>query len=105
MTLANILRAIVNLILSIVGVILGLRILLKLFSANADNAFVQWVYEQSGEILGPFRGIFPAPSIDGFTIDFTAIFGLLVYGLTGMLAFYAIDILTPGEAVSSRKKR
>lgn len=95
MNLKYLLTGLVNLIMALVGIILGLRILLRLFGANQSNDFVNWVYESSGEILGPFRGIFTNPNLDGFIIDFTSIFALLVYGLFAMFALYLIDFLTP----------
>ena len=93
--LASIAKGVVNLMLTIVGVILSLRFILKLFGANAQNDFVNWVYETSAEIIGPFRGIFPAPNLDGFVIEFSTIFAIVVYAILGMLAFYLIDLLTP----------
>ena len=95
MSLEYILKGIVNFMLAIVGFFLGLRFILKLFGANADNGFVNWIYENSAEILGPFRNVFPAANLDGFVIEFSTIFALLVYGLIGMLAFYLIELLTP----------
>lgn len=91
--LANVARAIVNFMLAVVGVLLGLRFVLKLFGANAENGFVNWVYEVSGEILGPFRGIFPSANVEGFVIEFSTIFALMVYAIIGMLAYYLIDVL------------
>lgn len=93
--LGELAKGFVNLMLAIVGVILGLRFILRLFGADGGNDFVNWIYETSGEILGPFRGIFPSANLDGFVIDFTAIFALVVYSLIGMLAFYLIEMLTP----------
>ena len=97
-------KGVVNLMLSVVGIMLGLRFVLRLFSANASNDFVHWVYETSGEILGPFRGIFPTPNLDGFVIEFSTIFALVVYSLIGMLAFYIIELLTP-DPEPRRKER
>lgn len=101
-SLSNVLKGIVNVMLGIVGALLGLRFVLKLFGANSTNDFVSWIYDMSSEILGPFRNVFPASRLeDGFVIEFSTIFALLVYGLIGLLAFYLIDILTP----DSREKR
>jgi uncharacterized protein YggT (Ycf19 family) len=97
MSLKYLLTGIVNLLMAIVGILLGLRIILRLFAANPNNNFVNWVYETSGVIIGPFRGVFPNPNLEGFVIDFTAIFALLVYGLFGMLALYIIDLLAPSR--------
>lgn len=96
-------KAIVNLMLAVVGSILGLRFILKMFGANTGNDFVNWVYESSAEILGPFRNIFPSANLDGFVIEFSTIFALLVYSILGMFAFYLIDILTPEKPVKRKK--
>lgn len=98
-------KGIVNLMLTVVGSLLGLRFILKLFGANGDSGFVDWIYQSSGEILGPFRGIFPQTNLDGFVIEFSTIFALLVYSIIGMLAFYMIDLLTPDEEVVVTKRR
>lgn len=96
--LPNFVKGIVNLMLGVVGVLLGLRFILKLFSANAANGFVNWVYESSAEILGPFRGVFPAANLEGAVVEFSTIFAVVVYAILGMFAFYLIDLLTPDEA-------
>ena len=97
-------KGLVNLMLSVVGVMLGLRFIMRLFSANASNDFVNWIYETSAEILGPFRGIFPAPNLDGFVIEFSTIFALMVYTLVAMLAFFLIDLLTPNPEPKKGRK-
>jgi uncharacterized protein YggT (Ycf19 family) len=94
-TLGNIARALVNAVVAIVGAFLSVRFVLKLFGANDDNGFVEWVYEIFGEILGPFRRIFPTANVEGFVIEFSTIFALMIYTIIGMLAFYLIAILTP----------
>ena len=96
-------KGVVNFMLTVVGVILGFRFILKLFAANPSNSFVNWIYESSGEILGPFRNVFPTANLDGFVIEFSTIFALVVYSIVGMLAFYLIDLLSVG--VSSTVKR
>ena len=105
--IAYIAKGLVNLMLAVVGVMLALRFILKLFGANSANDFVNWIYQTSGEILGPFRGIFPSARLDdGFVIEFSTIFAMLVYVLIAMLAFYVIELLTPRtETVVKKKKR
>lgn len=93
--LSRVAKGFVELMLGVVGVMLGLRFILKLFSANPGNDIVNWIYETSAEILGPFRNVFPAPNLEGSIVEFSTIFALLVYTLIGMLAFYVIDLLTP----------
>ena len=64
---------------------------LALFDASGDNGFVNWVYETSWEMLSPFRNIFHTVSSGAWSIDFTALFGLVVYGLAGLLAVKLIN--------------
>lgn len=102
-TLSRFLVWLVNLILAIVGVLLGLRFILKLFGANSSIEIVNWIYQTSGDILSPFRGIFPTENVNGFVIEFSTLFAMLVYGILGMLAFYLISILTPNKDVKREK--
>ncbi len=102
-TLSRFLVWLVNIILAIVGILLGLRFILKLFGANASNEIVNWVYQTSGEILSPFRGIFPTENVNGFVIEFSTLFAMLVYGILGMLAFYLISILTPDNVITRKR--
>ena len=48
----------------LVELFLALRLILKLFGANAGTPFVNWVYEMSGVLLDPFRGIFPMEQLE-----------------------------------------
>ena len=94
----------VNLFVGAVEIFLGLRFVLRFFSANPDNAFVSWIYEMSGALLQPFRGIFPVTEIaNGIVLEFSTLFAMLIYALFGLLVIALIDaIAAPAE--SSRKK-
>lgn len=96
--LQHIAAGLTNIMISVVGVLLGIRFILKLFGANTGNSFVNWVYEASGEVLGPFRGVFPEQNLNGFVIEFSTIFALMIYAILGMFVFYVIDLLTPVKA-------
>lgn len=98
-----VLQNLVNVVIGAVWALLGLRFILKLFSANPTHEFVNWVYETSGEVLGPFRGIFPSANLDGFIFDFTALFAMLVYGIIGLLAMYLIAALTSPTSDTKKK--
>ena len=60
--------------------LLGLRVFLLAFSANAATPFVDFIYRTSADYLAPFRGIFPARSIGetGY-LDVAAIFAIIIY--------------------------
>ncbi len=70
--------------IGIAQLILGLRIILKLFGANKTAPFVQWIYETSAPLLYPFEGIFPSAALEGrFVIEFSALFAVIIYSLIG----------------------
>ena len=102
MRIRNLMIGLVNLVLGVAWTLLGLRFILRLFGANPTNGFVDWIYTASGDVLAPFRGIFTTANFDGFTIDFSALFAMLVYGLIAMLAIYLIELLTPTKATKKR---
>jgi len=82
--------------------ILGLRFILKLFGANAGNDFVNWVYQTSGAVLDPFRGIFPTEVFkSSFVVEFSTLFAIIIYGLIAMLLVYILDVIT--RPVSHKK--
>lgn len=65
-------------------IMLGIRVFLLAFSANAATPFVNFVYETSATFLQPFRGIFP-PRPVGETgyLDVASLFAMIMYGLIG----------------------
>jgi uncharacterized protein YggT (Ycf19 family) len=77
--------------------ILGLRVLFRLFNANAANGFVHWIYQTSGDLLQPFRGIFPTQEIGkGYTLDVNALFAILMYLIIGSLLAALLGLLPVG---------
>lgn len=90
----QILVSMVNFIVSLVELLLVLRITLKLFAASTVAPFVQWVYETTEPLLAPFAGMFPSPRLtDGFVIEFSALFALMVYAFVGYLFVDMLDHL------------
>src|SRR5574338_1129716 len=84
-----------NFFLAVVEGFLGMRFLLKLFGANASNGFVGWIYDMSGGLLDPFRGIFPAKVLENrYVFEFTTLFAMLMYAIIGLLLMYLIRMLT-----------
>lgn len=79
----------VSLIEAFVGIIeifLGLRLILKLFAANANTPFVAWIYETTRGMLAPFANMFPNPVLDGgIVIEFSTIFAMFAYAILGYL--------------------
>ena len=83
-----------NIIIGFIEVLLGLRVVLKLFGANAESSFVSWVYQASYPLLSPFEGIFPTSRFSGsFVIEFSAIFAIILYAVAGYLVEEMIDYI------------
>jgi hypothetical protein len=82
---AYILVSIINFFVFLAEAILGLRVLFRLFNANAFNSFVHWIYQTSGVLMEPFRGIFSSQAVlaPGFVLDINALFAMLMYGIIG----------------------
>lgn len=104
--LGRVLAGIINFFTALVGLFLGLRVLLRLFGANPDVPFVQWVYSSTDTLMQPFRGIFPTEVIArDYVIDFSALFALVVYGLLGMALLSLVQHLTPPEVAPAKKRK
>ncbi len=84
-----------NFFLAVVEGFLALRFLLKLFGANANTGFVNWVYEMSAPLLAPFRGIFPTQVFENrYVFEFSTIFAMLMYAILGMLLVFLINAVS-----------
>jgi uncharacterized protein YggT (Ycf19 family) len=82
-------------VFALVEIILGLRFILKLFGADAGNAFVAWLYETSGAILDPFRGIFPTQVFQSnFVLEFSTLFAIILYAIIALLLIWIINAIT-----------
>jgi YggT family protein len=89
----------------LVELFLVLRFVLKLFGASTGNAFVVWVYETSGVLLDPFRGVFPTPVFQStYVLELSTIFAMIIYGIATMLLIALVEFLTRPAVVASKKK-
>lgn len=62
-------------------VLLGFRFALKLFGANPEAGFVQFVYELSGVFMAPFRAVFSNDQVSGNVFEWSALVAMAVYAL------------------------
>lgn len=82
----------IRMVFGIFEILIGLRIILKLFGASVGAPFVRWVYETTLPLLHPFQGAFPAPRLEGGSIlEFSAFFALIIYALTAYILVEFID--------------
>lgn len=86
--------------MAFINILLFLRLILKLLSANPETPFVALVYVLSIPFLSPFAAAFPTPSIaGGYTLEFSTIFAMFVYSFVGYVIIEIIDAI-----VRSRKQ-
>lgn len=89
------LTGLVNFFLGLVEALLAIRVILRLFAANPNTSFVNWIYETTGTLMAPFRGIFPVAHIgpSGYVLDLPAIFAMIVYALIGYLILALVGLV------------
>ena len=95
----NFLVSITNFIFGLIELLLGLRVMLKLFGANTASDFVQWVYETSQPLLEPFEGMFPSPEFGrNLELEISALFALVAYALVAYLITELVATLERGTS-------
>ena len=88
---ARLILFLIDFVFGIIQLILALRIILELFSANPATPFVAWLYDISRTLLYPFQNIFPSPILrGGFILDISAIVAILAYAL---LAYFITELI------------
>lgn len=72
-------------VLGIFEVLLAFRFFLKLLGANPLSGFTQFVYNASGPLSAPFRGIFSTPTAQGdittSVFETSTLVAMIVYAL------------------------
>jgi uncharacterized protein YggT (Ycf19 family) len=85
-------------------VLLFLAFVLRLFGANPEAGFTEWVYRSVSRSMAPFRGIFePITLSDQSVLDTSLLFAMIVYGLAALFLRAGID--WAGELVAQRRRR
>lgn len=76
----------VDFVFGLFGVLLGVRFLFRLFGANSNNGFVEWLYTTSAPLIDPFENIFQTVRLeDGFVIEISTLLAIVMYGLAAAL--------------------
>ncbi len=78
------------LVTSILEILIGIRVLLKLLGANPQAGFAQFVYGMTAVFLAPFAVLFPSPAASGSVLEISSLVAMLVYAL---LAWVIIRIM------------
>jgi hypothetical protein len=94
-----------NLFFGLVELLLGLRVILKLFGANTGNDFVSWVYNMSDTLMQPFRGIFPVHVFENkYVLEFSAVFAMLMYAVLALVILAVINAADNRSTVVVKKR-
>jgi hypothetical protein len=72
-------NGVVWLLFGILEAFIGLRVLLKLFGADPDNAFATFIYRVSRMFVWPFFGLVDEPVADGSVLEISSLIAMLVY--------------------------
>lgn len=67
------------------AVLLLLRILLRLFGANPDNQFAEFIYNLSKPFVAPFNNLFGTPELGRQVFDINAIVAIVAYAILAWL--------------------
>jgi uncharacterized protein YggT (Ycf19 family) len=85
-------------------VLLFLAFVLRLFGANPQADFTQWVYRSVTRSMAPFRGIFePIVLSDQSVLDTSLLFAMIIYGVVALLLRAGIDWVS--DVVAKRRRR
>jgi len=85
---------IVDYALGVVEVLLGLRFVLKLFTANPTSGFVSFVYSLTDPLMAPFRTVFHQTVEQGAVFEWSVLVAMAVYALGAWAIIRLIEIST-----------
>jgi len=81
-----------------IEVLLAFRLIFRLFGANPESGFVNWVYNLSAAFIWPFLGIFPNPTTEGAvttavfepaTLVAIIVYAILAWGIAKIISISA----------------
>jgi uncharacterized protein YggT (Ycf19 family) len=81
----RILRALINIVVGIIELVLTFRLIFKFLAVNPETPFVAWLYGVSAPLVAPFAKILPNWKFSGFVVDFATVAALIVFALAGGL--------------------
>jgi YggT family protein len=78
------------LLFSVLEMLIGLRVILKLVAADPNNVFANFIYHVTSPFLQPFFGLMPTPTAEGMVLETSSIVAMLAYAL---LAWFIIRLI------------
>jgi hypothetical protein len=85
---------VVGFIVGVVDIFVAARFLGKLFGASAQSAFVNFIYQVSGPMVAPFKGIFGNGGSSSNSFETASLVAIVVYAVIGWGLVVLIRIVT-----------
>lgn len=82
----------VAVVTSVAEAVLAIRVVFRLFDADATNSLVQWVYAMSEPMLEPIRNFIGSQTFDQrFVLDFQALVAMAFWAVLSYLALSLLE--------------
>ena len=81
----SILRALINIVVGIIELLLSIRLIFKFLIVNTGTPFVAWLYGVTARLVAPFAKILPDWKFSSFVVDFATLAALIVYAVVGYI--------------------
>lgn len=82
-------------VLGFIEVLLGFRVVLKIFGANSSIGFTNVIYTLTTPLAGPFTGILNISAMGSSVIEWSTIVAAIVYLCIAWGIIYFLDIVYP----------
>jgi len=86
--------AVVGFIVGAVDILIAARFLGKLLGASSQSAFVNFIYQVSGPLVAPFKGIFGNGGSSSNSFETASLVAIVVYAVIGWGLVMLIRIVT-----------
>lgn len=90
-----VLSRIVYYVLGVIEVFLALRFVLRMLGANAQSAFVQFIYSVSAIFMAPFTAIFKTTATSGVKLEWSVLVAMAVYALIAWGVVALVGAINP----------
>lgn len=95
----RIIRALINIVVGIIELLLGIRLIFKFLVVNTGTPFVAWLYGVTARLVAPFAKILPDWKFSGFVVDFATLAALIVYAIAGYLILMIVPYSVKGTEI------
>jgi len=75
----------IYILFGVVEAVIAIRLILRLFGANAQAGFAQLIYGVTGPLVAPFQGLFGTVQSEGNVLEPQSLVALVVYALVAWL--------------------